>query len=494
MTPGARLLRGAATTEVFALLLACALLFAWIGTVPGLHGDEAWNILTAYHIAAGTMRPFTGMTSYSGALYDYLLVPVLAWGDWSTPALRAFAATCNLAALGFAFAALRHAEPSVPARRWTALLLATSPIYVVLSRYAVEVTALTPLFSAIALWLLCGASTSRRLFLAGLAFGIAGYNHALALALPLALAAIALLFDRKSWLTARVLVPLACGFALGFAPRIVAAFFVPMQMRPQIAPPAEDLLYLPWAFFRTVDGSLLYRWVTGQQWLWVIPYAALALVGIAILRHAQGAPWQRRDAALAALVFGLAVAMALISPSLAPRYFLLPGLLFAVLLARLAAPLFDGRYARAAHAVLGATLALNLAYLAVDYFATFRNTGGGLAEVRIGKRSLESSHEFVPSDALYRQLVDRGIEQVICDRFIGWPLAVHDLAGQRLLITIAELQGPTVQRARAAVVAYAARTTRPQLNVQDAQIVDAGGVNLYRDRSFDHRFAVFVTR
>jgi len=485
---------------VLAFALAALALLAWNASVPGLHADEAWTILMAHAIAGGE-RPGVGMTGYSGILLPYLAAPVLAATQWSAQALRGLAAVYNLAALGFALAVLRRTENTPAARAWALLLIASSPTFVVQSRFAVEFNALTPLLSAAALWLLLRPTSGEppraaRLALAGACFGLAGYNHAMSLALPISLAVLALILDRATWLRRRTLVPLGAGFLVGFAPRIVTMLFsVPLQIASSGSRRA-DLLDLPWAFFRSVDGSLLYRLITGTLEVYVIPYALLALAALLLLRYRARRPLSSRDAAIPVLIVLLALGITLLGPALSSRHLLLPALLFPMLLVRIAAPLFEGRDARAAHAVLATVLVLNLTYLVLDYFAAFRASGGGLAELRVSTRRVELSHDWVDTRLLYRQLVDRGVEDVICERFIGWPLAVHDLGHSRLRIFLLELEPPALRGRRSALVAYAAPTPRENftLDVTYDEQIGAHGGPLPRDRGFDGHFAVFVSR
>jgi len=490
---------------LLALALVALALFAWNGSVPGLHADEAWTILMAHAIAGGD-RPGIGMSGYSGILLPYLAAPVLAASQWSAAALRGVAAVCNLAALGLGFAVLRRTENTPAARAWAVLLLASSPTFIVQSRFAVEGNALTPLLSAAALWLLLTAANGQpprvaRLALAGACFGLAGYNDATSLALPVALAVVAVIFDRATWLRRRTVVPLAAGFLVGFAPRIAtmlvsapALFFAPLTGRPGSR--AADLLHLPWTFFRAVDGSLLYRQITGTLEVPVLPYALLALAALVLLRYRAGRPLASRDAAIALLIALPAFEITLLGPALGSHLLLLPALLFPILLVRVAAPLLAGPDARAAPAILAATLVFNVGYLAVDYFDAFRASGGNLAEVRVSTRRVELSHDWVDTQLLYRQLVDRGIQDVICERFIGWPLAVHDIGHSRLRIFLLELEPPALRGRRAALVAYAAPTPREgfTLDVTYEEQIGAHGGPLPRDRSFDPHFAVFVSR
>jgi hypothetical protein len=51
-------------------LISAVLLFAWLDTVPGLHGDEAWVGLRANDIVRGD-RPLLGMNGYTGSLHQY---------------------------------------------------------------------------------------------------------------------------------------------------------------------------------------------------------------------------------------------------------------------------------------------------------------------------------------------------------------------------------------------------------------------------------------
>src|SRR5438132_1477176 len=61
------------TAFYFALLVALACVLCWhLGSLPGLHGDEAWVGLRAADILAGA-RPIVGMNYYTGALHQYVV-------------------------------------------------------------------------------------------------------------------------------------------------------------------------------------------------------------------------------------------------------------------------------------------------------------------------------------------------------------------------------------------------------------------------------------
>src|SRR5262250_1644046 len=88
--------------RTLALLLVAALaglnLFAYLDTVPGLQGDEAWSGLRAHDIAHG-LRPLSGLTSYTGPQQQYLLAPLCELLGYHVWVLRSLTAIATLAAL-----------------------------------------------------------------------------------------------------------------------------------------------------------------------------------------------------------------------------------------------------------------------------------------------------------------------------------------------------------------------------------------------------------
>jgi hypothetical protein len=158
----------------FVTLVACglvALLTRGLGTMPGLHGDEAWFGLRAVAIAAGRDLSIHGMNGYTGSLFPYLVSISFGLFGRSVTSLRAVGVAANVASL--AVAAVVCAI--VGERRRSALPLlvfASASMFVTSeSRIAWEVAALNPLLAS-TLVLTCTLWLKREDGLAGTRLGV----------------------------------------------------------------------------------------------------------------------------------------------------------------------------------------------------------------------------------------------------------------------------------------------------------------------------------
>src|SRR5580704_12381894 len=78
-----------------ATTIAGAILFPYLGSVPGLHGDEAWTGLRAFEILHG-LRPLLGMNEYTGPFHQYLVAGIFQMVGISVTSLRLMTAVTFL--------------------------------------------------------------------------------------------------------------------------------------------------------------------------------------------------------------------------------------------------------------------------------------------------------------------------------------------------------------------------------------------------------------
>ena len=181
------------------LLAGVALRTAWISSVAGLEGDEAWFGFTAHTYLRGAHPhlPIAGMNPYTGPPFLYLLMGVQDWlgpGIWS---LRLPGVLFNSLALVLGHDLVRRHLGRGPALAACALW-ACLPALVGFERTAGEITALNPFLLAAGAW--CLWAPARRWtwsLLGGSLWGLGAYNHLILLPVPLALGLAALLTSRR---------------------------------------------------------------------------------------------------------------------------------------------------------------------------------------------------------------------------------------------------------------------------------------------------------
>jgi hypothetical protein len=497
--------------------LALVLLLGGLASVPGLHGDEAWTIARVKAIAGGE-RPLSGMNFYTGAVYEYLLWPAFESFGYRLTVLRAFAALLNVAALLIGVRLVRQLHPGGSEHRWFGLLLCTSPAFVVFSRVGVEITALTPVLVALALWAFFEAHTltGRKAFLAaasgGLCLGLAAYNHVLAGAVPFALGMALLLVYRSAFLSHAACWGGLLGVIAGLSPRGWIALAEPAASgwRDRLAELAElrflgDLVALPEVLQGLWNGSLLYLRTTGKTLLWVAPYGSVAFLVSLIAWLAMGGPRRlaRRDVAW--LLFGaiLLLAIVVITPWFALHYFALPIFGAYYLLVRLSAPLRQRAETRwLGVTVLGAVIVLNVFYVVADYFVAFARDGGSIAVFPLGSRLTETSNHFISTERVHRELHERGIELALGDDLLYWQLRYHEADHPRPIQigywppTQPPPDHPELLERRAALVYFDGPTSFVGRLVMppEGDVIGRAPVLFRRDPGFDPHFRVYVSR
>jgi hypothetical protein len=506
-----------------AIGIALAGLLVWPGSVPGLHGDEAWSLLRINEIMAGRHR-LDGMNHYTGVLHHYLALPLVALLGPIPSALRLTGAILNVLALLALLALLARLDAHRPmVRIWTPLLIATSANFIIQSRFAIEVTMLTPLLVFAAGALLVRAVTradpagAAGAFVGGMLLGLSIYSHLLAAGVVGGLGLGALAAFGWRVVIHPFAVWLAAGVLAGCVPRFVSLVLALQEPRPQslatvpagatgidiaamwgtITGYLGDLAYLPIFIGRLLDGDLLFLRTTGQLVLAVLPLMSLSLVafgGLSLLRR----PWTigRVDRGLIVAFLASVVLTFIITPQLSLRYFSLHALVAIYLLVRLVAAWSEAGAGRriVAHTLLGTIALAQAAYVTTNYFGAFRRTGGLEATFPIGFRLRETSSHFVRSDGLYRDLGAAGIREAYANDLLAWSLAAYDLphrttAGR----SVGGGQWPPqpAHPASAAITFFASERMPDGRMAGDAADLLVGGQTLVRAAGFDPRFAVF---
>ena len=505
------------------LLLAVSLalpllLLLWsLESAPGIHLDEAWVTHGTYKVAFGGARPTNGMVGYAGSLHLYLLAAVVRIFGLGLLVFRAVSVVCNVLFVVAFMAVARAVTRKAPGWQWAGVLVASSPLFLLESRFTTEMTTFMPvlLMGGLALSLSALAQPRRKALvlavLGGVLLGLACYTHAVGFIFVIAAAVGAVAAHRARALTHPVSRATAAGFVAGLLPRLFQLSQT-FGMAGTLANSGgqgsriSDLPNVLSVMSGALNGNLLYRRFTGQELWTVVPYATLALIALAAIRilAVRWALDRAERAALWAAVAAL-VLTALCTPQYSLRYFMaavwtvLLWLFVTALAVRQRGSLRAGRIAVG---LLAAVVVLNLVYVLVDFHVAFARTGGRPALFRLGSRLTETSNHFMRTDRLYRQLADRGLKGVMANNFIAWPLAYEELVGHRGL-AVAPLPVERLPEQEQlppdtgfALVYYAALDGQPRPPAFDfvhAEEVEAGGLVFRRDPAFDPNFRVFLS-
>ncbi len=500
--------------------LSAALILPALGQIPGVNGDEPWIIGRIAELRDGA-RPLSGMTFYTAAMHQYLTWPFVEALGATPLAIRLPGALLNVATVALVALTMLRLYGA-----WTALVagcfLATAPAFVTMSRFGIEVPALSPFFAAVAF--ACLAAKAGRAprpalaLLGGVALGALPYNHIVLLPVPLTLLAVLLAKHGVRWLRSRLALAALAGFVLGFGPRLVT-LAEPGALRMWLSegnglPHWPDFLPLFGVLLRSWDGGLIYRRFVGESRIPVLPYPELVLLVALALRYRVRRRGMTARAALRGLLtpleryalLAVLIAVALttrIAPHLSIRYVIVLHAAIPVLLAVVLAPLLldaSPTLQKSGRALAAGVVALNLLYLGANFFVPFVRGDGGLSVFRVGTRLIETSNHFVRSDGLYAALLAHGVRRVETDGFLESPLRLYDCES-------ALEWGPpepahrsrSYARVKSAVVFYNGRAwlgPEPPMPHEDArrlgETLRRGRLRLKRDRSFPPLFRVYV--
>lgn len=170
-----------------ALLLAAAVLRLWrlAAIPPGLHVDEAFNILDAQAVAAGARPVFLPANAGRDVLYSYLQAPLVAVFGPTAAAARLASAIVGTATVGATWWAARDlVAGAVPAPRARAValtaagLVAFSYWHLHFSRFGIRAVLFPLVVCGVAVaWRHAAAGGRRPLLALALLLGLAFYTH-----------------------------------------------------------------------------------------------------------------------------------------------------------------------------------------------------------------------------------------------------------------------------------------------------------------------------
>jgi 4-amino-4-deoxy-L-arabinose transferase-like glycosyltransferase len=409
-----------------ALAIAFATLIPFLGSVPGLHGDEAWAGVRASEILHGA-RPLLGMNEYTGPFHQYLIAAIFSFAGYSVTALRLTTAICFLLTVPIYFWVAKFLFDE-----WTAaiaaLVLVTCPFFMGYGRIATENFALNPLLALASVALLM--PTRRPLsLLSGICLGLGCWNHVIFFAWALSLLFTAVCFYRAKIFRSYHFYFCLIGWFLIAGVRALAGLPSINSGGMQLSSIFERIYEWPMIFAQTLHGDSLFLRFTGAIKMATPQILAPVIVAGSIFnlyRHfKRPLPFERHVLMLLFFVLSLFVITAVISPGNSDRYFLLP--LFC-------APLLVAVFFRqitlqrdfAPIVVLAIFLGLQLARIEINYFQSFIESGGREAEFSLGSMR-ETSNHFVDTKALGDKLRSLGAQRVLAEFFISMPLQFYSL-------------------------------------------------------------------
>jgi 4-amino-4-deoxy-L-arabinose transferase-like glycosyltransferase len=414
-----------------AMAIALAMLLPFLGSVPGLHGDEAWAGLRAAEILHG-LRPLLGMNEYTGPLHQYLIAAVFSITGFSVGALRLTTAICFLVIVPIYFRVARFFFDE-----WTAgiavLILVTCPFFVAYGRTAHEVFALGPLFAFAAMGLLVKASCGRMTcFFAGVLLGLGCWNHFIFFAWVISLFLTSVCFYRANVFRSGQFSWSLVGLALVGIARIFVRLPSLEPLPNFVESGLRRLKEWPIVFAQILHGDELFLRFTGtvkMSSFQILVTLIVAGSAVNLYRHFKR-PLSFDQPLLTLLFFFLSlfIGSAFICPGNSDRYFLFP-LFCAPLLAAVFFRQFTihcWKFLPIAMVGLGVFLCLQLARTEINYFQSFWEYGGREAKFSLGSQP-ETSNHFVRTDSLGGKLRELGARSVVAEFFIAEPLKFYRL-------------------------------------------------------------------
>jgi 4-amino-4-deoxy-L-arabinose transferase-like glycosyltransferase len=423
-----------------AVVLATAALSPFLGTIPGLHGDEAWVGLRAREILSGA-KPLLGMNDYTGPMHQYL-VSVLFWFfRFKVEVLRSITALSWIACVPLYYFVVRRLFD-----RTTGLIsvwiLVTMPFFTSYGRIATENFALNPVLCLLAISLLIYSkdlspkrSTIASVF-SGVFLGLGVWNHIIFLPIPVALLLISLFRVRRRIFKFPPLYFVSLGTIVALLPRLLFQLSQSGIGTPGsfLQGSRSRLSVWPKLFFELIHGDLLFWRFAGEIVFPTPPVAPiLFLITIVILLGNQFIRKDRfYDSEALLLSFGACVFLftLLISPANSDRYFLMMLLFTPAFIALFFRRLLRlNRWRWLSHVLIALFLSLQMGRLSINYFWSQIKSGGQTSYFFLGGQ-YETSNHFMRTDKLYQKLIEMGAKHIVAEFFIALPLQFYDLENQ----------------------------------------------------------------
>ncbi|MDP2922019.1 MAG: glycosyltransferase family 39 protein [Candidatus Omnitrophota bacterium] len=420
--------------------------FIYLGSVPGLHGDEAlYGIKTFFMMH----KPLTliGFNYYTGPLISYLRIPFYHIMGINVFSLRLPVVVLSLLTIFFAYKVLEKLygrETGIIA----AFLFLTIPWFFIESRFADETHMTLPFFAICGLYYLLKDRKLKTRALAGVFLGLGVFNHIIFI---IVLASYAMYFLIKN----RFRIILNKGNILFLA--IVSGFFLirlSLIYSAHVFNPAgsgwyytleqvfnKDFIYkifsgIPY-FLDMMNGGIFYKRMTGDILINPAPVnSALFMASLLFLavRYRWLPEYKAGDTMLISL-FALNCMINLVFlMKFSMRYFVVTLMFGTMLMAVFIGAWGVKKWVKIM--IVSMIVALNSFYLGYDYMYSFKKSGGRAAYFRAGN-FIENSADFTDPRALYDYLKKKGAVCVWLPEwflFPKWQLMFLDINEKKLNI------------------------------------------------------------
>ncbi|MBU4312964.1 MAG: glycosyltransferase family 39 protein [Candidatus Omnitrophica bacterium] len=432
---------------LFLLILALSLArFLWLGTVPGLHGDEA-----LYGIKTHIMMyedPFTlnGFNAYTGPLISYLRIPMFYFMGINVFTLRLPIVILSLISIYFVYRLLRQAynrETGIIG----ALLLLTMPWSFIYSRFADETHTSLVFFAICGLYywyrgLSSGRVRNLDMALAALFLGMGVFNHQIFMLVPVTYFVYFFIshkfgrrMDKPFIVFLSAFLPfLFLRMFLIFNARIIGTDGIYYRLGQAIN---MNLVYkflcsVP-HLMNMLDGGIFYIRVAGEILLRVIPLTSILFIVslIALIWRRRHYPrFEKQDAMFTSIFLLNFLINAMFLRDFSLRYFITTLMFATILIAIFIGTSRIRKWLRVG--LVSLVLASNCLYVGYNYMYAFRQTGGRSSVFWTGN-FFENSNGFIDSKRLYDYLKDKGIVNIwVPEEFIRWALIFLDFNDKRL--------------------------------------------------------------
>ena len=435
--------------------------FLYLGSVPGLNGDEAlYGIKTFFMM----QRPFTfiGFNSYTGPFVSYLRMPFYCLTGVSVFSVRMPMVMLSLLTALYIYMLLKECY----GRRTGiigVLLFLVMPWSFIYSRFADE-THISLIFFAIAgLYYLVRDKGMPDKVLAGLFLGMGVFEHLIFIITPLAYF---IFFSTKKSSRSRITkgdLILFSIFLLFLLARVFIIFhahvFDPQgtgihySLNGAVGGDLiHKLLYSFPHFMKMLDGGIFYQRTTGDILVRVIPVNSFLFIAsflFLFFRRRNYPEFRSSDRMFIYIFLLLCIINVIFLMELSLRYHLVTLMFSAILMA-----IFIGT-SRMRDSLrwffVALIIAVNCFYIGCNYIHSFRQNGGRVSYFWAGNY-VENSNGFVDSRILYNFLEQRNIKYIwVPEGFSRWQLIFFDLKNKRLDI---KAQPSSIERDKIHFITY----------------------------------------
>lgn len=421
------------------MVLAFIFRVLFVGTIPGVYGDETWFALTAHAFLEGKeVSLLRGMTAYTSPYY-LLQVPVYILFGFTVIGMRYLAFCFDSLALIFCYMLVKKAF-NKNAALFSVIILGFLPMAVVQDRIDSDLLNFSFFFTALSFYLIYSRK-NWRLVLAGFILGMGIYNHLLFVSIPIALFLLCVLETRGRLFISRkfylVLIPILLVMSIKYYD--IRTYGPGRTFEP---PSIGQGLYLLGyttvnVLPRLFDGILNYKEFTGRLLINPIPInLIIVILSLLVILIKKGF----LDRNLFRLLFIIAAAYIIITlrmPCPRLRYFdmtvTLTALLPAIVLGKLS--LNKRILQRISIGFLTLVAVVNIFYISINYFYSFKKYKGGFFTMRNDRLRFSvfiESHHHIDTRDLYNYLVEKGIHLVATNYYIANNLSFWDIRNNLL--------------------------------------------------------------